>query len=114
MATFNLPRHEPKREPPKLYRNPVLLAQEWQRRLDSSEVCSRAALARELGVTRAHVTQVLRLLSIAPGTKEAILALGDPMDGLILGAHTLRSIARLPAWEQEQRVAGLIGRNGPP
>ena len=47
-------------------RNPVALALDWQQRLDSGEFTTRAELARELGVTRAHVTQVLSLLHLVP------------------------------------------------
>ncbi|MBI4311117.1 MAG: hypothetical protein HY681_04975 [Chloroflexi bacterium] len=43
-------------------RNPLALAEEWQQLLDTGQVGSRAALARKLGVSRAHVTQTLRLL----------------------------------------------------
>ena len=45
-------------EAPKQYRNPILLAQEWQR-LVTELGASRADLARQLGVSRARITQVL-------------------------------------------------------
>jgi len=58
------------------------------------------------------VTQVLRLLRIAPRAKKAVLALGDPIEGRIVGAHTLRSLVKLSVEEQERRVEGLLGRSG--
>ncbi len=58
----------------------MALAQEWRRQLDIGAAESRADLARQLGVSRAHVTQILRLLRLAPGAQEAVSALGDPLD----------------------------------
>ena len=47
--------------PRKLFRNPVCRAEEFQKRMQEQGL-SRADLARELGVSRARVTQVLNLL----------------------------------------------------
>jgi hypothetical protein len=77
-------------------RNPVALAHEWQRLLDTGVVPSRAALARELCVSRAHVTQVLGLLRLSPEEQQAVLGLGDPIAGRRLGVHALRSLPFLP------------------
>ncbi|MBI2872180.1 MAG: hypothetical protein HYY00_03200 [Chloroflexi bacterium] len=71
------------------HRNPVALAREWQAILESGEVPSRAALARQLGVSRAHVTQVLRILLLPPDKLQAIRFLGDPIQGKRAGIHTL-------------------------
>ena len=73
-------------------RNPVALALDWQQHLDSGEVSSRAELARQLGVTRAHVTHVLGLLHLSPDARSLILTLGDPIKGKGFGIHTLRSL----------------------
>jgi hypothetical protein len=40
-------------------RDPIVLAYEWQDILDQNPSMSRAELARQLGVSRARVTQVL-------------------------------------------------------
>ena len=81
-------------------RNPVRLALDWQRRLDSGEFTSKAELAHRLGVTRAHVTQVLSLLRFTPEVRSLILAFGDPIRGKGIGIHTLRSLLHLPVGEQ--------------
>lgn len=104
---------EKPRPQPKLYRNPVVLAQEWQRRIDSGNVRCRAELARQLGFSRAYITQVLRLLRMASQAREAILALGDPVKGRLVGTHTLRSLTRPPAKEQERRILGMTKRREP-
>ena len=109
-CSFELPRRGVKPDPPKLYPNPLVLAQAWQNQLDNGEVKSRADLARQLGVSRAHVTQVLRLLRLAPHAKEAVLALGDPIEGRVVGAHTLRSMASLSVKEQESKILSCISR----
>lgn len=111
-CSFELPSRQAEPDPRKPYPNPMVLAQAWQRRLDIGAAESRADLARQLGVSRAHVTQVLRLLRLAPGAKQVVLALGDPMLGRVVGAHTLRSLAKLSVEEQECRVAELVGHNG--
>ena len=91
-------------------RNPIALAEEWQALVISGEVSTSAQLARELGVSRAHVTQVLGLLHLAPQVKIAILALGDPIEGRLLGAHSLRSLTKLPDQDQERRISEMIAR----
>ena len=91
---------------PEKRRNPVALALDWQQCLDCGEFSSRAELARQLGVTRAHVTQVLSLLHLAPDARSLILTLGDPIKGKGFGIHTLRSLLHLPGDEQISRDQG--------
>lgn len=88
--------------PSRLYRNPVVLAQEWQRALDN-EVCARRAdLARELGISRPRITQVLHLLELTPEVLNVIVALGDPLPRPIVSERMLRSPLGLPADEQQR------------
>ena len=91
---------------------PIALAQEWDLRSEDREVASRAELARQLGVSRAHVTQILSLLSLAPKIQDIILALGDPIYyGQGWGIRTLRSLGRLPTELQSLRLEEcLLGR----
>ena len=113
-AAFKLSRPVQKHSSqPRFYRNPLVLAQEWQQRKASGEVPSRAALAREMGVTRAHVTQVMRLLNHSSEVKGVVLALGDPMMGWAIGFHTLRSLAALPPEVQQKRTLALLARQAP-
>jgi hypothetical protein len=65
--------------PPKLYRNPLFVAREWQAMIEAGRVKNRAELARRLGVSKARVSQVLRLLDIPLETQAVIYQLGDPM-----------------------------------
>ena len=107
-CTFDLPKGEKKPAPSKQCPNPIVLAQEWQRRLDAGEAASRADLARKLGVSRAHVTQVLRLLTMAPQVKATVLALGDPIEGRSIGIHTLRPLCNLSAKEQLRKLKEIL------
>ena len=84
----------------KQYRNPIALAQEWQGMLRARDCASRADLARQLGVTRARVTQVLGLLDLAPEVIEVVAALGDPLQAPSVTERSLRPLLSLPADEQ--------------
>ena len=87
------------------------MALEWQRLLDSGKVPSRAELARHLGISRARVTQVLRLLQLHPGVLESFVALGDPLPNRTICERILRPLVNLPVDEQEVRITMLEGGN---
>ncbi len=91
--------------------DPMVLTQAWNDQIQTDKAKSRADLAHQIGVSKAHVIQILRLLRMAPSVQEAVLALGDLIEGRIVGAHTLRSLAKFPVEEQQRRVASLIGGN---
>ncbi|MEK7270157.1 MAG: hypothetical protein AAB215_04350 [Planctomycetota bacterium] len=50
-------------------------AREWQALLDSGKAKTRADIARQEGVTRARVTQVMGLLRLPPGVQKRVLAM---------------------------------------
>ncbi len=78
----------------------LALAHEFQGLIDSGEVADRATLARQLGLTRARLTQILDLLLLAPDIQEDILVGGS-------GPATerrLRELARTPAWPEQRRL----------
>ena len=68
---------------------------------------SRAELARHLGVSRARVTQVLRLLRLNSRVLESLVALGDPLPGRAICERVLRPLVNLPVDEQEVRIRML-------
>ena len=98
----------PSRTVRQLFHLPPPLAGAWQRQLDTGVARSKADLASQLGVSRAHGTQVLRLLELDPRAREAILPLGDPTERRIVGVHTLRSLTKLPAEEQARRIEEFV------
>jgi DNA-binding transcriptional regulator LsrR (DeoR family) len=88
-------------------RNPILIAREW-RQLLQDEGLSRAELARRLGVTRARVTQMLRLLELAPSVVEVVVALGEPQSETGVSERFLRTMVGLPAGEQAHRISQVL------
>ncbi len=76
--------------------------------LDEGGCASRADLARQLGVSRARVTQVLRLLDLTPEVLDTIVALGDPLLNPIVTERGLRSILKRSAEEQKRALRGSL------
>lgn len=72
--------------------------------LSARECASQADLARQLGVSRARVTQVLGLLELAPEVLEAIVGLGDPLSTPVVTERSLRPLLKLPVEEQERAL----------
>jgi hypothetical protein len=93
------------------YRNPVILAQEWQQALAKGEYASPADLARHIGVSRARVTQILRLLKLSPEALEEVVALGDPLPSPIVTERSLRPLVDLPIEEQKRWIGALSSAN---
>jgi len=62
---------------------------EWQTLLESGKIASQADIARQEGLTRARVTQVMGLLRLAPEIKKRILSLPNT---LCRSPHTERSL----------------------
>ena len=90
------------------YRNPIALAREWEKTLRNGNSSSPADLACKLGVSRARVNQILRLLRLAPEVSKAIVALGDPLPSPIVTERKLRPIVNLSSGEQEQIVEAIL------
>ena len=96
-----------KSKPQRIYRNPIHLALEWQKLLTDNQF-SRAHLARQLGISRARVTQVLRLSKLSPDVLQVRSAVGDPLSAPVITERMLRPIVSLPIDEQMQRVRALL------
>lgn len=78
--------------PKRTYRNPVFLAREWEKMLQSGEYVSQTALARKLGVSRARVNQMLRLLKLPPDIQESVLQMGNPLPSRKITERKLRAL----------------------
>lgn len=77
----------------------------WQRELDAGEVASRAALARREGLSRARVTQVMKLLELATPIQAVVL--GDHQADVALSVRELHDLAQV---ESEHQPAELEAR----
>lgn len=76
----------------------------------SEESLTQADLARKLGVSRARVTQVLRLLDLDPQVVAAIVALGGPLPRRVITERALRPFVDLPLDLQRTKVSDLLRR----
>lgn len=103
--------HTTRSRPAKAQRNPIALAREWQCALADDPTMSRADLARQRGVSRARVTQVLRLLDLIPQVVEAVAALGDPLSTPMITERQLRPLLNRPADEQWQAIAAITTKS---
>jgi hypothetical protein len=101
---------EPPPSPPATVRRParvarmLALAHRLQRAIDGGEFQDRATMARQYGLTRARVTQLLNLILLAPDIQEQVLAL-EAIDGLEpTSERTLRVVSREMVWEEQRSL----------
>lgn len=93
----------PRRGKPKLAKEPktprvlelLRKAIEWQNLLESGKIGNQADIARGEGITRARVTQVMRLLCLAPEIQEQILSMPDVALRPLISERMLRLIATI-------------------
>ena len=90
------------------YRNPICLAQEWQKALDDNKYASPSDLSRHFKVSRARVTQVLNLLKLASETMHIIASLGDPLSKPIVTERVLRAFVKLGVEQQKVQLKAII------
>ena len=88
----------------------MALALRFDRLIREGEVADQADLARLGNVTRARVTQIMNLLSLAPDIQEAILFLPRTVQGRdpIRERH-LRPIAAEPDWGKQRQLWKGLG-----
>jgi hypothetical protein len=94
----------------KRYRNPVTVAREWRELLENGPCASPADLTRSLGVSRARVIQVLRVLRLTPAVLKRIAELGDPLPAPIITERMLRPIVGLSPEEQKHWLIATLSR----
>ena len=87
------------------YRNRIIFAREWQRMLEKGELAPRAGLACKLGVTRAHVTQILGFPHPVHEVSGAVVGVGDRLSNPVATERSLRPPLKLPA---EELVSALV------
>ena len=75
-----------------IYQNPIYLAKEYRRMIDSGKVKNQAELAKIKGISRARVTQILNLLNLDKSIINKLEQIGDPMDRKVISERELRKI----------------------
>ncbi len=78
----------------------MIKALAYQQLLDSGEVKNRAELAHREGVTRPRITQIMKLLRLAPEIQEAILALPAGTPERLVTERKLRQLVDLEPVDQ--------------
>ncbi len=87
--------------PKKTYRNPIYLAKEYKKMIDSGEVKNQAELARPKGISRARVTQILDLLKLDSLIVRELEKLGDPLKSRIITERMIRPYVNKSPQEQK-------------
>jgi len=82
----------------------LALAHRLQAEIDRGDYRDRAELARQLGFTRARVSQILDLLMLAPDLQERILDLEAVDDVEPLSERALRAVVKVERWDQQRRA----------
>jgi predicted XRE-type DNA-binding protein len=91
---------EPSRRPARVAQL-LALAHRWQRQIDGRDVASQKDMAEREGVTAARVSQVMRLLCLAPEIQERVLMM-EAVDGVEpMAERALRSIAGEVDWRKQ-------------
>jgi hypothetical protein len=80
------------------------MAQAWQNILNR-ENYTPADLARKLRVSRARVTQILRLLRLVPDVLQQLAALRDPLPTPVITERLLRPLVDLSPDDQRAWMA---------
>ena len=73
-----------------IYRNPIYLAREYKRMIDSGQVKNQSNLAHKLGISKVRVHQILSLLKLNPLVVQELEKLGDPLKSKIITERMLR------------------------
>ena len=93
---------EPER---RAYLSPVAEARRYQTLLENDpSIETRTDVARELGVSKARVTQVLGLLKLAPAVQNALLALRDQRSLRHFSERRLRPLMRISHPKKQVRA----------
>ncbi|MBI5826671.1 MAG: hypothetical protein HZB22_02935 [Deltaproteobacteria bacterium] len=83
-------------------------AQTLQKALESRPGASQAKLARELGITRARMTQILNLLNLSPEIQDYILSM-PPVNGKSpISERSLRQIALMESRRKQVEMFRLL------
>jgi len=91
ISTFYFPQKATKaNKTARIYRNPIYLATEYKKMIDSGQAKNQADLARKLGISRARVTQILRLLKLDFLIIQRLEKLGDPLKARTISERMLR------------------------
>jgi hypothetical protein len=96
-------------KPPMVTKTPRVVellrtAIDWQGLLESGRIASQADIARQEGITRARVTQIMGMLRLAPEIREKILSMPDAVGRPSVTERGLRSITTITHHRDQIRI----------
>jgi hypothetical protein len=102
------PLHRGNPKPSKVAKTPRVVellrkAIEWQVLLESGEIVNQADIARQEGITRARVTQVMGMLRLAPEIRGKILSTPNAVRRPLVTERVLRPIATITDYHDQIR-----------
>lgn len=101
----------PPEKPTRIYVSPLIEAMRYQRLLDRDPYMkTQADIARELGITRARVSQVMKLLSLAPKIQNVLLNMDDQKAIRYFSERRLRKLLTITKPTQQVREFNKISR----
>jgi len=74
------------------FRNPIFLAQELAEAMKRGQFRTQSEFARTIGVSRARINQILRLLKLPPKIQESAIRTGDPLPSRKITERRLRTL----------------------
>ncbi len=102
ISTFHFPKKVTKANPiTRIYRNPIYLAREYKQMIDFGEVKSQSELAKLKCISRARVTQILRLLKLDSLIIQELEKFSDPIKAKIISERILRPYVNKCPQEQK-------------
>jgi len=72
------------------YRNPIYVAKEYARLIETGEARNESDLARKMGISRVRVYQFIKLLRLDTLIIRSIEKLGDPLTSRMITERMLR------------------------
>lgn len=97
--------------PVKTYECPILEARRYDRLLEDAFINSQADVARELGITRARVSQVMGLLKLPEKIQRALLGLDDQRAVRYFSERRLRPLLAIPDETRQVREFKTMFKN---
>jgi len=102
ISTFYFPHKATKaNQNARIYRNPIYLTREYKEMIDRGQVKNQSELARKLGISRARVTQILKLLKLDSLIVQELEKLGNPLTSKIVTERILRPYVNKSTKEQK-------------
>ena len=103
LSTFYFPQKATKANKiARIYQNPICLVREYKEMIDKEHAKKQSELARKLGISRARVTQILRLLKLNSLIVQELERLGDPLKSRIITERMLRPYVNKSFREQKE------------